>query len=317
MGRWKNLLFIALLVLIFIEILIVFPHQLEKKVESKPSEQTQPNTVKQKMEGVHLVESQKGSRDWELYAENAIGTEDQGSWDLKKVKVHYYNKEKIDFTVIGETGSIEGKTKNMKISGNVVTTSANGYVFQTETVLYESLARRISSPGRIQMTGPKDSEGSGLRVTGEKMLVLVDENIMSIENKVFAQRQMNNNKILMIKSDRVNFSGVNSEAYFVNNVQMRYGDLTITGSEAKFVYDSTGHILSNIQVVGNVKVVGSDKVATSENLNIDLSKNLFRFLGRPKIIQDDDELTGEEIIFLDGGKQVKVQNVRAKMESQK
>ncbi len=316
MPRWKNYLFFSLLLVLFVEILIIFPNQLEKKEAEKPPE-LPAVTPLQKMGGIHLVESQKGSRDWELFAENATGTPEQGSWNLKKVKVQYYNKDHMDFTVVGDTGVIEGKTKDMQISGNVVTESANGYVFQTETVLYESAARRISSPGKIKMTGPKDAEGSGLSLTGEKMTVLVDENQMRIDQKVFAQKQLKDNKILMIKSEEAQFSGKSNEANFYKNVQIKYGDLIIYGPAANFVYNPGSQFLDSIQVKGGIKVTGQDKVATSENLNIDLTKNLFRFIGRPKVVQNEDELTGEEIIFLDGGKQVKVQKVRARVESQK
>ncbi|MEK6773857.1 MAG: LPS export ABC transporter periplasmic protein LptC [Bdellovibrionota bacterium] len=317
MPRWKNILFFSLLILLFIEILIIFPNQLEKKTEGKSTADALPGGPQQKMEGVHLVESQKGSRDWELFAEKAIGTQDQGTWNLKKVKVQYYNKEHVDYIVVGDQGVIEGKNKDMRVSGHVVTRSANGYVFTTETVSYEAGKRKISSPSRIQMTGPKDSEGSGLTLTGEKMTVLVDENLMHIEEKVFAQRQMKDNKILMIKSGQAQFSGKNNEARFTENVQIKYGDLIIYGPEANFVYNPGSQFLDSIQVKGGIKVTGQDKVVTSENLNIDLTKNLFRFLGRPKVIQNEDELTGEEILFLDGGKQVKVQKVKARVESQK
>lgn len=317
MAQWKNFLFFALLVLLFIEILIVFPHQLEKKASEKKQSEAPLAAPLQKMGGIHLVESQKGSRDWELFSENATGTPEQGTWNLNKVKVQYYNKDHIDFVVVGDTGVIEGKSKDMKINGNVVTRSDNGYVFQTETVLYEAQNRKITSPGKIKMTGPKDSEGSGLTLTGERMTVLVDENLMKIDNKVFAQRQLKDNKILMIKSEEAQFSGKSNEARFFKNVQIKYGDFLVNGPEAHFVYNPGSQFLDSVQVKGGIKVTGQDKVATSENLNIDLTKNLFRFLGRPKVVQNEDELRGEEIIFLDGGKQVKVQKVRARSENQK
>jgi len=317
MPRWKNFLFFGLLALLFIEILVVFPHQLEKKANEKKQTDAPPVVPLQKMGGIHLVESQKGSRDWELFSENATGTPEQGTWNLNTVKVQYYNRDHVDFIVVGDTGVVEGKTKDMKISGNVVTRSTNGYVFETETVLYEAQNRKITSPGKIKMTGPKDSEGSGLTLTGEKMTVMVDENSMRIDNKVFAQRQLKDNKILMIKSDEAQFSGKSNEARFFKNVQIKYGELLIYGPEAQFVYNPGSQFLDSIQVKGGVKVTGQDKVATSENLNIDLTKNLFRFLGRPKVVQNEDELAGDEIVFLEGGKQVKVQKARARSESQK
>jgi len=219
--------------------------------------------------------------------------------------------------VIGETGRIDGKSKNMKIAGQVVTRSTNGYVFQTEMVLYHSQKRKITSPARIKMTGPKDEDGAGFVLTGEKMTVVVDESQMTIESNVFAKREMKENKTLTIKSDQATFSGKNNEANFKGSVEIKYGDFVIHGPEAFFAYNPGSHFLNSIQVNGGIKVTGTDKVATSENLNIDLTKNLFRFVGRPKVVQNEDELMGDEILFLDGGKQVKVQKVRARVEKKK
>ncbi|MNL10806.1 hypothetical protein D3C87_1316180 [compost metagenome] len=57
-----------------------------------------------------------------------------------------------------------------------------------------------------------------------------------------------------------------------------------------------------------------DKYATSESVNLDLLADKYVFKGRPKVIQNNDELSGEEIIFLEGGKKVKIERARAKME---
>ncbi|MNY67067.1 hypothetical protein D3C86_2045840 [compost metagenome] len=63
-----------------------------------------------------------------------------------------------------------------------------------------------------------------------------------------------------------------------------------------------------------MKVSDMDKYATSDSVNLDLLADKYTFKGKPKVIQNNDELSGEEIIFLDGGKKVKVEKVRAKME---
>ena len=76
-------------------------------------------------------------------------------------------------------------------------------------------------------------------------------------------------------------------------------------------------MLSSVAVKGGVKVSDADKFATSESVNLDLLANKYVFKGSPKIIQNNDELTGEEIVFLEGGKKVKIEKVRAKMENKK
>ena len=95
---------------------------------------------------------------------------------------------------------------------------------------------------------------------------------------------------------------------------MSYDGMRLEGPEASFLYGSGADMLSSVAIKGGVKVSDADKFATAETVNLDLLANKYIFKGRPKIIQNNDELSGEEIIFLEGGKKVKIERVRAKME---
>ncbi len=50
----------------------------------------------------------------------------------------------------------------------------------------------------------------------------------------------------------------------------------------------------------------------SDDLRIDFSTQKLTFSGKPRLYQDEDELVGDKIIFLEGGKKVKVEKVKAK-----
>ena len=86
----------------------------------------------------------------------------------------------------------------------------------------------------------------------------------------------------------------------------------ITGPEARFDYDSKTDLVKSIYVSGGTRVSDPDKWATAQNVNIDFKSNKFVFRGSPRVVQNNDELRGEEIVFLDNGKQVQVQRARAK-----
>lgn len=317
MQGWKNKIFIVLLAVLFIQVLILFPNQIEKNSKEKalPAQELK-DLPQQKMEGVHLVESQKGTRDWELFAEKAEGAEGDASWKLKKVKVHYFSGDQISFIVTGLSGSIDSKSKDMKISGQVVTRSANGYVFKTQEVNYVAEKRLITSPSEIEMIGPSDTQGEGFNFKGNKMNLQVDESLMVIEGQVVGRRKMKNGKNLDLKSSRAEFYGKNDEAHFDGQVEINYGGILIKGPSARFAYNEMSRFINSIKVDGGITVTGENKLATSEKLSIDLEKNLFRFTGRPKLIQNEDELMGDEILFIDGGKKVKVQKVRARVEKE-
>lgn len=333
----KNVIFIGLLIFLFVEVLIVFPSKLEhdddKAIRARIEEQArqrkqnlaegkdevEPTSTlaEQRMGGVHLVESQQGLRDWELFAKSAEGSQTAGTWKLHQVRVLFYNKEKVEFTVTGDQGVIDAKSKDLSITGNVTTKSENGYSFQTPSVYYSSVKRIIQSPEEVTMKGPKDKTGEGLILKGRRMEVSVDDSKMVIKESVTARKPMKEGKSFDVVADGAEFSGKSREARFLGKVRMTYDNMRLEGPEASFLYDSGASILSSVAVKGGVKVSDADKFATAQTVNLDLLANKYVFKGSPKIIQNNDELSGEEIIFLDGGKKVKIERVRAKMENKK
>ncbi len=317
--RFKTMIFISIIVFLFIEILIIFPQHLEK-FESDASSvkpKSDPNEALQKASGIHLVESQKGSHDWELFAKEAEGTQGNISWLLKTVKVQFYNKEEIDFVVTGQSGKIDMKSKGMKITGDVKITSTNGYVFQTDEVVYDAGKRLIISRGPISMQGPKDEQGAGLKVKGSEMVVEIEKSRMLVKNRILASKEMKDNKKFDLSCGNAEFSGKNHEAKFLDNVVIHYNETKIEGPAATFIYEKNKSTLKNIILSGGVRVSNTDKYAVSETMNLDIDANKFTFLGHPKVYQNNDELSGQQIVFLDGGKKVRVENVRATMDDKK
>lgn len=311
MKNIKNLLFVALLVFLFVEVLIIFPRSLEKKAAEETTaatqEATDPAQPEQKMAGIHLVEAQQGRRDWELFSQAAEGRQGTAAWELKNVRVLFYNKEKVGFTVTGDTGTIDGKSKDLKIKGNVVTSSENGYVFKTPSIAYSSKARRIVSPEKVSMAGPKDQMGDGFLLEGNNMLVLVDESLMKINADVKGSKKFKDGKLFQIQSRQAEFSGKSHQATFSGGVHVKFAELNLEGPKAVFQYKGSTSSISGIQIQGGVRVTDEDKVATAEMVNLDLLKNIFTFRGKPKVVQNNDEISGEEIVFLEGGKKVKVE----------
>jgi LPS export ABC transporter protein LptC len=327
MTKFKNLIFIALLVLLFVEVLIVFPKRLEKKeadaiaaaeqsAANNPGGANNETKIEQKMGGVHLVESQQqGGRDWELFSQAAEGSQAGGAWKLKGVRVFFYNKEKVEFTVTGDEGSIDAKTKNINIVGKVETRSENGYSFKTASVYYDAAKRIINSPEQVLMQGPRDNTGGGLVLKGGNMTVDVDKSQMLIQNKVSAKKPAKEGKTFEVVADGAQFSGKSKEAKFLGSVRITYDNMKLEGPQASFLYSSGANMLSSVSIDGGVKVSDVNKFATADRVNLDLLANTYVFKGNPKVIQDKDELSGQEIIFLDGGKRVKVEKMRAKMEN--
>jgi lipopolysaccharide export system protein LptA len=101
---------------------------------------------------------------------------------------------------------------------------------------------------------------------------------------------------------------------FSGAVNIQYDGMTLQGPEANFSYSSE-NILSQIQMKSGVDFSDTEKTAQAGEMIFDLIKNQLNFKGQPKVVQDQDEFSGEEIILLDGGKKVKVERLRARVEN--
>lgn len=318
MRRFQNWIFLALLGLLFIEIWLGFPIKLENKdtiSQSKNFEATTKDQVDQKMQGVHLVESRGGDRDWELFAEAAEGFEGKGKWQISKVKINFYSETQKQFQVIGDRGEIDSQTKDMKIEGHVVTTSMNGYRFESNLLLYLAKDRLLQSPSLVRMSTPPDSEGSALNVTSDFMRASVDRSEVLLVGHVLAEKKMKSNHQVKIQSHEALFSGLNYLADFREQVSIQYDQMKLESPKATFQYKTNSSLLDFIQLGGGVKLSDADRYGTAEAVRIEPETNRIVLTGNPRVIIDQDEIMGEKIIFIDGGKKVKIEKMKARVEN--
>lgn len=307
-----SVLFILLILFVFVEIIIMSPSQLEKKNEDfvEPEKkfavnpEDKKNIVDQKMRGIHIVENSENDKGYKLYASEAVGTADL-KWVLKAVKVQFFTENKSNYTVTGDIGETDGISKDIVISGHVTTTSANGYSFKTDTLRYSAQQKIMTSVDAVVMEGPPDKGGKGFRLTGEKLLVDLAKNKMSILDKILTIKVINE-KNFRLTAVRADFTNQNQEAVFSGDVKMNLGTFYVQAPLAQFLYSDTTKALVKILLKNGVAFVEGDRSGTCNELEMDLIENKMTLRGQPKVQQGEDEIQGQEIVFIDGGKKVRI-----------
>lgn len=279
----------------------------DSEMVAQNSEQPKGSAVEQKMQGVHLVENNDNEKGWELFANEAVGTADS-QWVVKNVKVQFFNENKSSFTVTGDIGEIDGTSKDMMIRGNVKTSSSNGYYFKTDTLRYLAKQKIMTSLDAVLMEGPPDKSGNGFRLTGEKLLVDIVKNKMSILDKINATKVINE-KDFKLNSVRADFSNKSQEAVFSGDVKMNLGTFNVKAPLANFNYSNNAKSLIRILLQKGVEFVDLDRKGTCEELEMDLVENKMTMRGQPKVQQGEDQIRGHEIVFIDGGKKVKINKI--------
>lgn len=326
MSRRNGIILGLLFGILIIEILVLAPKEIGS-LENSPSEaidasQNAENESGRRsgqiMKDVHSIEAKKDGKEWELWAASAHQPNPNQVWTIERVKVKFYGADGVVYTVTGQEGQVSPNEKgirDLKISGNVVTRSSNGYVFKSESVFYDSRKKQLTSPTEIEMRAPPDKDGGRMTLTGMDMVADLETNEITVNKSVKTTKELKDSKNLIISSDRAVFSGKTKMAHFLGNVVINYETMTLSGPEARFAYDSSGQALQSVFVTGGIRVTDTDKFAVSKSVNVDFIKDEVVFRGSPRVTQKGDQLTGEEIVFLKGGNIVQVKKARARIES--
>lgn len=323
MSRRNSIILGLLFGILVIEILVLAPKEIGSLEDSPPeitksSEKDENRRSGQIMKDVHSVEAKKDGKEWELWAASAHQPDANQVWTIERVKVKFYGADGVVYTVTGKEGRVSPNEKgirDLKISGNVVTRSSNGYVFKSESAFYDSRKKRLISPTEIEMRAPPDKDGGRMTLMGSDMVADMETNEISVNKSVRTSKELKDAKKLVISSDRAVFSGKTKMAHFIGNVVINYETMTLSGPEARFAYDRTGEVLQSVYVSGGIRVTDTDKFAVSRSVNVDFINDEVVFRGSPRVTQRGDQLTGDEIVFLKGGSKVQVKNARARIES--
>ena len=318
----RPFLFIFILLLIGFEVLILFPKQTDKPTEAPETVEnaaagkaaSSANQIQQKAQGIHLVESQRGARDWELFSQSAQSYQNNSVWDLENVRLLFYNDEKQTLILRGKKGTLDTKSKNMRIEGEVEIETTNGYIFTAPYVEYSSLDRLIFCSSIVQVKGPMMQNRRSLFLKGTGMRIPVTTEKMYLDHAVTGEKVISGEKIIKLKSESAELSSKNQIAQFVGKVAIQYPPMTMTSDKAIFAYNEKSNLFEYLDLNGKVELKDDTRRAVSENLRVDFNTQQFTFSGQPRLYQGEDELVGEQIIFLENGKKVKVEKVKLKSQ---
>jgi lipopolysaccharide transport protein LptA len=148
-------------------------------------------------------------------------------------------------------------------------------------------------------------------LTGVGLLVDILKDKMTILDQVETEKIIDK-KNFHLTSMTAEFSNVNQEAYFSGNVKMKLGPSRAEAPNAYFTYSNKTKALEKILLNHGVKLFEEDKKGTCDELEFDLIEDKMTLRGQPKVQQGDDEIQGQEIVFLDGGNKVIINQVGIK-----
>lgn len=318
---YNKVLYASALLVMVLEMILVMPKTLGRRemlvAYPKHLAHKDDQSADQAIKGMHLIETKAGLRMWEINSDSASEFKGKGQLVLDKIRTRFFGDGGIQFFVKGSKGKMDLETNNILIEGDVVTKTSNNYEMKSNNVTYFSQSRELKSSDPVFILGPKDRKGNRLKLQGIGMNANITNGKVDINKDVNGETSLDNGSKIKIKSESVGLSSVSKQAHFKGNVEIDVDTMRVTGPSAQFQYSEDGDSLSSVFIDGGIKVTDVDKFATSQNVNVDFREDKFTFKGQPRLVKDNDEVFGDEIVFLNGGKRVRVKGVKAELESQR
>ena len=100
-----------------------------------------PSSADLRIKDVDLEEVTNGVR-WQLRAEQALMYDQEGRTNLRNLTVRVFQKDR-SWTILGDEGDLDQKTKNVEVRKNVVITSSDGLRMDTSVIHWDADAQRL------------------------------------------------------------------------------------------------------------------------------------------------------------------------------
>ncbi|HEX3177465.1 MAG TPA: LPS export ABC transporter periplasmic protein LptC [Methylomirabilota bacterium] len=137
-----------------------------------------PSAADLRIKEVDLEEVTKGVR-WRLRAEQALMFEQEGRTSLRRLTVRVFEKDR-SWTVVGDEGDIDQKSKNVEVRKNVVITSDDGLRLDTSVIRWDAERARLWTDAPVVF----EREGSIVKGTGMEMTT--QDETTTVEGRVHA-----------------------------------------------------------------------------------------------------------------------------------
>jgi LPS export ABC transporter protein LptC len=129
------------------------------------------------LEDIHYVETKGKKKEWEIRAKSGQHFREADYTTLEDLAVTFYGEEGRVITLKGNKGSMKER-KEIKVWGDVVITSSDGYRVTTNSLLYDGAKQQITTEDPVML------EGKGVEVRGVGLVVDLKTKKISILRKV-------------------------------------------------------------------------------------------------------------------------------------
>lgn len=244
---------------------------------------------------VHLIETLKDKKEWELLASVAHSSKKSADWIMTDVDVTFFDDLGKPVKVRGAKAIFESKTRKLVITGNVTATISNGYEVKSDELIYNSNDRLLESQSAVQIERLSANETHKSIINGGSMKTSMRDQVLILEQSVKATRGSKSQGGIEIESGHARLSRSSRTVEFFDKIKMSWGENQFSGDEGRFIYEAKADQLSDIWIEGNVQFKGASRSGRCDKAHLNIKEAKTVFMGNPQVIDEGHKMEGETI----------------------
>lgn len=246
---------------------------------------------------VHLIETLKDRKEWELLASVAHSSKKSADWIMSEVDVTFFDDLGKPVKVKGAKAVFESKSRKLVVTGQVTASISNGYQITSDELIYNSNDRLLESHNAVQIERTAAGDKFKSIINGGSMRTSMRDQVLTLEQGVKAVRGSKEQGGIEIQSGQARLSRSSRSVEFFDKLTMSWGDNNFSGDEGRFIYEAQLDQLSDVWIVGNVKFNGGSRSGRCQTAHLNIKEAKTNFMGDPIIIDDGHKMEGETIII--------------------
>ncbi|MBW2652379.1 MAG: LPS export ABC transporter periplasmic protein LptC [Deltaproteobacteria bacterium] len=144
-----------------------------------------PKGVDMQIGDIHYEQTDKNaSKEWELNAKSAQYFKGENKIVLQSIELTFFSGEGKVYKLTADEGELYTDSKDVKVSGNVIVLTEEGYHVQADSFKYNAEERKIFTNDRVHLSGKElVMTGKGMVVDLETEKLYILEGVKALEKK--------------------------------------------------------------------------------------------------------------------------------------
>jgi LPS export ABC transporter protein LptC len=184
MKRVKFIL-IAIASLTFILIMVALVRNSLIPTNSMRLKNLPPRGVDMQLGSVHYEQTNEDAfKEWELNAQSAQYFKNENKIVLHRIALTFYSDDGKSYNLTAEQGELYTESMDIKVSGNVVVDTDEGYQVRTDSFKYNAQERKIVTDDKVTLISKEMvMTGKGMIVDLEEERLHILKDVRALENK--------------------------------------------------------------------------------------------------------------------------------------